>query len=207
MVVASQPYIFIALIIGVVGLSIYTMVDTSQMNAKQPYVLTLIETGSNYYGPGVPPQPRYYVLGPNGLGSSADIRLPAHRLIELVIISYDVGNTTPFEPKYANVTGTVGGIITLVNGTEATGTGMGVSPVLNTKWEKNVTGVPIGWVDHTFTIAQKGGYINIPVVAGFTEIAYLYLNETGSFAWGCMCPCGYPAMTTPGWMMGTITVY
>jgi len=205
---AIEPIILIALLIVVaVGLSLYTIVATTQTNVKSLYVLTLIETGNNYYGPSVPPQPRYYVLGPNGLESSADIRLPAHRLIELIIISYDTGNTTPFEPKYANVTGTVGGVITLINGTEAGSAFMNESTPLASEWERNVTGVPLGWVDHTFTIGLRGGYINIPVVAGFTEIAYLYLNQTGNYAWGCMCPCGYPAMTTPGWMMGTVTVY
>jgi hypothetical protein len=203
----SEPIILIALLAIVVGASFYTMVQSTSANVKSLYVLTLVETGSNYYGPGVPPQPRYFVLGPDGLASSADIRLPAHRLIELIIISYDQGNTTPFEAKYANVSGTVGGVVTLINGTSASGLVMAASSEIAAKWERNVTGVPVGWVDHTFTITQKGGYINIPVVAGFTEIAYLYLNQTGNFAWGCMCPCGYPAMTTPGWMMGTITVY
>jgi len=48
---------------------------------------------------------------------------------------------------------------------------------------------------------------------GDTEIAYLYLNQTGTFQWVCLTPCGFGpsgmggAMTAPGSMEGQITVY
>ena len=93
----------------------------------------------------------------------------------------------------------------MINGTTAMGTS--VSPPYGT----NVTSIPGAMLAHTFTIQQLG--INIPVVGGNTEIAYLYLNETGTFPWICLTPCGFGptgmqgAMSTAGWMEGNVTVY
>jgi len=71
--------------------------------------------------------------------------------------------------------------------------------------------VPGATLAHTFTIEQLG--INIPVVGGDAEIVYLYLNQTGTFPWICLTPCGFGhlgmmgAMSMLGWMEGQITVY
>src|SRR5208337_3550135 len=55
-----------------------------------PYMVTLLETMGNEWNSTAPEsQPKFFVAGPTGLESSANISLPAHRLIELVIISYD----------------------------------------------------------------------------------------------------------------------
>src|SRR5271169_1350655 len=58
-------------------------------NTSAPYVLTLIITKQNLYNSTVGDQPAFYVLGPSGLESSANIKLPAHQLIEIVITNYD----------------------------------------------------------------------------------------------------------------------
>jgi hypothetical protein len=170
-----------------------------------PYMVTLLETMANEWNSTAPEsQPKFFVAGPTGLESSANISLPAHRLIELVIISYDT--PTPPPPQYSSVTGTVGDKMYLINGTSAS---------LSTpqSWGAGVSSVPTSQIAHTFTIVSLG--INMPVVGGDTEIAFLYLNQTGTFTWQCYTPCGFPnvnggwsgAMVTPGWMTGEVTVY
>jgi len=170
-----------------------------------PYMLTLLETmGNKWNSTASESQPMFFVAGPTGLESSANISVPAHRLIELVIISYDT--PTPPPPQYSNVTGTVGGKMYLVNGTSASMS----SPM---SWGAEISSVPTDQIAHTFTITSLG--INIPVVGGDTEIAFLYFNQTGTFTWQCYTPCGFPnvnggwsgAMVTPGWMTGDVTVY
>jgi hypothetical protein len=145
-----------------------------------------------------------FVAGPTGLESSANISLPANRLVELVIVSYDT--PTPPPAQYSNVTGTVGNKMYLINGTSAS---LGTPQ----SWGAAVSYVPTDQIAHTFTVGSLG--INIPIVGGDTEIAFLYLNKTGTFMWQCFTPCGFPnvnggwsgAMVTPGWMTGEVTVY
>ena len=182
-----------------------------QLNQTPPssngttFMLTLLETMANEWNSTAPEsQPKFFVAGPSGLQSSANISLPVHTMIELVIISYDT--PTPPPAQYSNVTGTVGGKMYLINGTSAS---MGTPE----SWGAGVSSVPTNQIAHTFTITSLG--INIPVVGGDTEMAYLYLNQTGTFTWQCYTPCGFPnvnggwsgAMVTPGWMMGEVTVY
>jgi hypothetical protein len=149
-------------------------------------------------------QPQFDILGPNGTQPAANILLPAHTLIQLTIVSYDTptANSTDAEGK---VTGTVGGTVYMVNGTTAMGSDV------SQRYGQNVTSVPGAVLAHTFSIPQLG--INIPVVGGDLEIAYLYLNQTGTFQWICETPCGFGptgtegAMVTSGWMEGQVTVY
>ena len=168
-----------------------------------PFRLTLMEimdTGWN----STMAAPQFSIFGVKGLEPASNISLPAHTLIQLTIISYDTP-TPGSTDEEGKVTGTVGGTVYLVNGTTAMGTNVPQS------WGQNVTSVPGNMLAHTFTIQQFG--INIPVVGGDTEIAYLYLNQTGTFQWICLTPCGFGpsgmggAMSAPGWMEGQITVY
>jgi plastocyanin len=171
-----------------------------------PYMLTLVEIMGNVWNSSVGMQPRFFVLGSNGLESSASISLPAHRLIQVTILSYDTPtpNSTASEAK---VMGTVGGKMYLINGTTAsmTDASMAMSP-----WGANVTSVPVASLAHTFTVQSLG--INIPVVGGSTEMAYLYFDQPGTYTWLCLTPCGAGqgglagAMDTPGWMTGTLVV-
>jgi hypothetical protein len=170
-----------------------------------PYMVTLLETmGNKWNSTATESQPMFFVAGPTGLESSANITLPAHRLIELVIISYDT--PTPPPAQYSTVTGTVGGNMYLINGTSA-------SMATPQSWGAGVSSVPTNQIAHTFTVTSLG--INIPIVGGDTEIAFLYFNQTGTFTWQCYTPCGFPnvnggwsgAMVAPGWMVGEITVY
>jgi hypothetical protein len=204
--------IIIILTAGLVGvISIYvgthsaTVPATNTTISQQsvPFKLTLMEimdTGWN----STLAQPQFSVFGANGLEPAVNIHLPAHTLIQLTIISYDTP-TAGSTDQEGKVTGTVGGTIYLVNGTTAMGTNVPAS------WGQNVTSVPGNMLAHTFTIQQFG--INIPVVGGDTEIAYITLNQTGTFQWICLTPCGFGptgmggAMSAPGWMEGQITVY
>ena len=135
--------------------------------------------------------------------SSANITLPAHRRIILTIISYDGGNA-PVADRYAKVSGTVNNEITIINGAIASGT--------DTKqaWLTNGSSVPISQIIHTFTIPALN--INIPVIAGTTEIVNLYINAIGLYIWRCETACDSApdgwggAMAASGWMMGTVNV-
>jgi heme/copper-type cytochrome/quinol oxidase subunit 2 len=168
-----------------------------------PFKLTLMEVMDTAWNSSMA-QPQFSVAGPNGLQPAVNIRLPAHTLIQLTIISYDTPtpNSTDFEGK---VSGTVGGTVYLINGTSAMGTDV------SQPWGQNVTSVPGAMLAHTFSIPQLG--INIPVVGGDTTIAYLYFNQAGTFQWVCLTPCGFGptgmngAMSTPGWMEGQVTAY
>lgn len=168
-----------------------------------PFRLTLMEPMDSAWNSTLA-QPKFYVVGASGLESSANIRVPVHTLIELTIISYDTPTPGSLDPD-GKVLGTVGGELYLINGTTA----MGTDPTQH--WGQNVTSVSGSMLAHTFSVQQLG--INIPVVGGDTEIAYLYFNQTGTFQWVRLTPCGFApngsqgAMSTPGWMEGQITVY
>ncbi|MCL4412293.1 MAG: hypothetical protein M1526_02940 [Candidatus Thermoplasmatota archaeon] len=174
------------------------------------YYVTLLETMNNSMGNMM--QPRFFIVSNGGLISAINISLPSHTLIALTVISYDT--PTPGTPAtYSNVTGTVGNVITFINGTSATGMMVNASSSMQMmgNWEANVSSIPAGEIAHTITVTQIG--LNIPVEGGFTEIAKFYVNSTGSYTWQCMSPCGTGssgwggAMATTGWMTGTFYIY
>jgi hypothetical protein len=175
----------------------------SNSQQSRTFRLTLIEVMDTAWNSSMA-QPQFEILGPNGTQPATHIFLPAHTLIQLTIISYDTPTmgSTDLEGK---VTGTVGGAVYLVNGTSAMGTDV------SQRWGQNVTSVPGAMLAHTFSIPQLG--INIPIVGGDLEIAYLTLDQTGTFQWICLTPCGFGAngmqgaMSEPGWMEGQVTVY
>jgi len=177
---------------------------TSQSSAQGgPFQLTILETMDTAWNSTMA-QPQFQVVGPNGLQSSSNIRLPAHTLIQLTIISYDTP-TMGSTDQEGKVTGTVGGTVYMINGTTAMGTNASQA------WGRNVTAVPGSMLAHTFSIPQLG--INIPVVGGDTVIADFHINQTGTFQWVCLTPCGFGAtgmqgaMATSGWMEGQVTAY
>jgi hypothetical protein len=169
--------------------------------ASGPFQLTLLEPTDVAWNT-TTGQPRFYVVGSNGLQSSASITFPVNTLIQLTIISYDTP-TSGSPSQVGLVKGTQGGVVYMINGTGPAGP----APA---QLGQNVTSVPDDSVAHTFTIPQLG--INIPVVGGYTEIAYLYFTKAGTYQWICMTPCGLGgngsagAMSTAGWMTGTVTV-
>jgi hypothetical protein len=173
--------------------------------AKQPgslYQLALIEPMNSAWNKTLA-QPQFFVVGKGGLGTSANISLPVKTMIQLTIVSYDTP-TMGSTDQQGVVTGTVGGTVFMINGTTA------MSSDTPQQWGENVTSVPGASLAHTFTIQQLG--INIPIVGGDTMVAYLYFNSPGTYVWICETPCGFGpngsqgAMSTPGWMTGTVTV-
>ncbi len=198
-----KKFKFFLIVVAMMSLSAIPIIAATSISAT-PYRITLVEAMDVLYNNAIGAQPKFYVVGNNGdLESSANITLPVHRRIILTIISYDGGNA-PVAGRYAKVSGTVNNEITIINGTIASGS--------NTKqaWLKKVSSVPVSQIIHTFTIPALN--INIPVIAGTTEIASLYINTTGSYIWRCETACGSApdgwggAMAASGWMMGNVNV-
>lgn len=185
-----------------------TLTTTASNASSSVYALNLVISTNNIYNSTVGDQPAYYVLGPNGLESSADISLPAHQLIKLVIVCYDDGPANLTGPQYANVSGTQNNVVTEVNN-DNINSSQGVSGI-QINGGDTVSSVSPDNIAHTFTIPQLG--INIPVEPSSTVIAFFTLNQTGTFTWFCMTECGSGptgiggAMATAGWMTGTVTV-
>lgn len=173
----------------------------TQQDSRAPYQLTLVEAMGVPWNKSLM-QPKFYVLGSHGLQSSANISVPVNTLIQVTIFSYDTP-TAGAVAQSGKVTGTLGGAMEFFNGTLATGISNETMAQMMSLG-KNVTSVPAGVVAHTFSVPQLG--INIPVVGGSTEIAYLSFNHAGAYTWMCIVPCGPEAMATPGWMTGTLTV-
>jgi hypothetical protein len=177
--------------------------SASSNSQSSTFRLTLLETMDTAWN-STTAQPQFQIVGANGTYPAAHIYLPANTLIQLTIISYDTP-TMGSTDQMGKVTGTIGGTVYLLNGTSASG--MDVSQ----HWGQNVTSVPGAMLAHTLSIPQLG--INIPVVGGDFEMAYLNISQTGTFPWLCYTPCGFGptgmqgAMSQPGWMAGQVTVY
>lgn len=189
--------------------STVTSTTTTASNVSgSPYVLTLVITTNNIFNSTYGDQPAYYVLGQNQLLSSANISLPAHRLIKLVIICYDDGPANLTSPQYDTVAGTLNNVVTEVNN-DNVNSSQGTSGIQINGGE-TVSNVSPDNIAHTFTIPQVG--LNIPIEPSSTVTAYFTLNETGTFTWFCMTECGagptgiLGAMATAGWMTGSVTV-
>jgi heme/copper-type cytochrome/quinol oxidase subunit 2 len=178
----------------------------SASNSSEPYVLTLVVTTENFYNATFGDQPAFYVLGPNGLQSSAHITIPAHRLIKLVIINYDDGAANLSSPQYQSVAGTVNDQMMVLNNTmiNSTMTASGIQ----IRGGENVTTLPADEIAHTFTIPSLG--INVPIGPSSTTVVYFMVNTPGTYTWFCMTACGAGAdglegaMATPGWMTGSL---
>ncbi|MDG6906399.1 MAG: hypothetical protein JRN20_11505 [Nitrososphaerota archaeon] len=185
-----------------------TKTTTAASNASTPYVVTLVITTNNIYNASVGDQPAYYVLGPNGLGSSANISLPAHQLIKLVIVNYDDGPANLTGSQYATVSGTKNKVVTEINN-DNVNSSQGAAGI-QISGGQNVSSVSPDDIAHTFTVPQLG--LNIPIMPSSTVVAYFTLNQAGTFTWFCMTECGSGpnglegAMSTPGWMTGSLVV-
>jgi heme/copper-type cytochrome/quinol oxidase subunit 2 len=187
-----------------------TTVTSTVTNSSSPFDLTLVITTNNVYNSTFGEQPAYYVLTANGLQSSADITVPAHRLIKLVIICYDNGSAAPTSNNYASVEGTQNNIETVINNDNVNSSVLPGASGISIIGGQNVSSVNASNIAHTFTIPSLS--VNMPVLPSSTVSAYLMFNETGTFQWMCETECGagatglVGAMNTPGWMTGSFTV-
>jgi heme/copper-type cytochrome/quinol oxidase subunit 2 len=186
-----------------------TALSPGSSNSSSPYVLTLVITTNNVFNSTVGAQPAFFVLGPNGsLESSASISLPAHRLIELVIICYDNGTAPLTSLQYAMVAGTQNNVVNMVTN-DNVNSSQGVSGIHVTGGQ-SISSLNASDIAHTFTIPRLG--INIPIAPSSTVTAFFTINQTGTFTWFCEAECGsgpeglQGAMTTPGWMTGNVVV-
>jgi heme/copper-type cytochrome/quinol oxidase subunit 2 len=198
-------------IIGGVGIGVaydhQVAVSSSHMSNQQisgTYRLDLVEVMDANYNSSIGAQPRYYEVVNGSLQSTSNITLPTHTKITVTITSYDMGNAS-VPSQYLTVSGILNDKVLAINGTTAMGSNTSES------WSTNMTSFPASKVLHTFTILQGSSTIvNIPVMAGYTEIASFYLNSTGSMTWQCEAACGTGssgwggAMSTAGWMTGTV---
>ncbi|MDG6967574.1 MAG: hypothetical protein JRN23_00785 [Nitrososphaerota archaeon] len=191
--------------------TVSTTTSTSQgppaPSNSSTFDVTLVITTNNIYNSTIQDQPAYYVLGPKGLESSASIALPAHQLIKLTIVCYDDGAANLTGSQYAAVAGTQGNVVTEITN-DNVNSSQGASGI-QVEGGVTVSSVPANDTAHTFTIPQLG--INIPVMPSSTVIAYFTIDQTGTFSWFCMTACGsgpdgtQGAMSTPGWMTGSVT--
>ncbi len=185
-----------------------TVTQTPGGNSSSPYVLTLIITTNNLFNSTVGDQPAFYVLGASGLESSANITLPAHHLIELVISNYDDGNASLAGPQYASVTGTVSGSEMVFNNTNINSTQASIG--IELRGAQTVSSLPASDISHTFTVPSLS--LNVPISTSSTVVAFFTTGSDGTLTWLCEANCGsgadgtQGAMITPGWMTGALTV-
>ena len=179
------------------------------------YNLDLVVIPGLYFNSTVTSQPAYFVLENGTLHSSANISIPAHRLIDLTVFDYDSGPSYNISPVYNNVSGTIGGVVYVLNETMINATNGGTSSIKILKNSIPVTNISDANLSHTFTVPNlfgTGKDLNVPVGTQMVEFAQFYANVTGNYNWSCNSPCGSGpngyggAMVTTGWMLGTFTV-
>ena len=198
-------FIFIFLI----GMGAGFALNSSNQTSSQPYELTLIVTDNNVYNSSVGGQPAYFVLHDGKLLSSATINVPLHTEISLTIVNYDDGADT-VNQIYSAVNGTQNNQMLVVDNTlmNASQGNSGIN--LNLNSTQTVSSWPVGDISHTFTVNDLG--LNIPVPPSSTVHAFVTFDKAGSFTWQCFVPCGSGtsgwagAMSTPGWMTGSLVV-
>ncbi len=125
----------------------------------------------------------------------ANFTVPADTPVVFTITNYDNG-TNLIANEYSQVRGTVGGTETVTNASVA-------NAVLQS--------LPVDQVAHTFTLMSGAYDVNVPIPAAQdqtpTVVTFtLVFSQAGQFMWNCMAPCDDAAMTTPGFMTGTISV-
>lgn len=183
---------------GVTTTTATTTVSTA--NSSEPYVLKLVVATDSIFNSSAADQPAFFVVGPNGLESAASISLPAHRLIELVIVNYDDGNASLVQPNENVVSGTQGGTIFFASNDNINST-QGSSGIV-VRGGQTVSTVPLDEVAHTFTVPALN--LNVPIPLSSTVVAYFTIDHAGSFVWYCFTACGDSAMSTSGWMTGSL---
>lgn len=202
-----------AILIAGIGIGFSAELSSKSSSSPQsagpaPYTLTLMITTNNMYDPIMGEQPAYYVVGPSGLESSANITVPANQQIRLVIVDYDNGAPGVNDSLAGQVAGTMNNQIQIVNNTLVNSTIS--SSGIQIRGVQTVSTVPTSDIAHTFSVPSLG--INIPVPPLSTVVTYITITAPGSYSWLCMIPCGggpegtAGAMSTPGWMLGTLTV-
>lgn len=173
---------------------------TTAINSSAPFVVTLVIATDSIFNSTASDQPAFFVLGSHGLQSSASIAVPAHRLIELVIVNYDDGNATLIQETGTTVSGTSGNTV-LVASNENINSTQGGSGII-VKGGETVSSLPADSIAHTFSVPNLN--INLPLEVSSTTVAFFTINQPGTYTWLCLTLCGDAAMSTPGWMTGSL---
>lgn len=210
--------IFIVAIVAIIAASgfgiSYNIANSSLQNTATnnsgPYAVTLIITTNNIYNQTIGDQPAYYLLENGSLHSSAVLNFPAGKTISLTIINYDDG-PADVAAQYSNVVGTTNNQISIVNDTNVNSS-QGTSGI-SISGGAVVSSVPDSNIAHTFTVLGNSGQtiLNIPIPPSSVVHATFTLNS-GNYNWQCEAACGSGsvgwggAMSTPGWMTGTVSV-
>lgn len=196
-----------ALGLGSTQTSTTTFTTTSTAAASNStYDLTLVISTANIFNSTVGDQPSYYVLGPDGLKSSAQIYLPAHTLIKLTIVNYDDGNASLVIPNDNVVSGTANGTIFVASDGNINSS-QGPNGI-RINGGQTLSTVPADEVAHTFTVPALN--LNIPIPLSSTVVAYFTVSQSGTYVWFCETACGFGssgtegAMVAPGWMTGSL---
>jgi hypothetical protein len=184
---------------GVLGASTVTT-TVSNSTASAPYVVKLVIATNSIFNSTAEDQPAYFVIGPNGLESAGRISVPVHRLIELVIVNYDDGNASLLQSNGGAVAGTKGGTVFIASNDNINAS-QGISGI-DVVGGQNVSSVPADELAHTFTVPTLN--LNVPVPLSTTVVAYFTIDQAGTYLWFCETACGDAAMSTTGWMQGSL---
>jgi hypothetical protein len=212
---AFYSIVIAIVVIGGIGVGIAYNHQGPTPVSTGAYNLDLVVIPGLYFNSTVTSQPAFFVLENGTLHSSANISIPAHRLIDLTIFDYDSGPGYGTPPVYNNVSGTIGGVVYVLNKTMINATNAGTSSINIVNNSIPVTNISDANIAHTFTVPNlfgTGRDLNVPVGTQMVELAQFYANVTGNYNWMCKVPCGSApsglggAMVTPGWMLGTFTV-
>jgi hypothetical protein len=169
-------------------------------NSSSPYVITLVIATDSIFNSTASDQPAFFFMGPNGLQSAGTISLPVNRTIELVIVNYDDGAADLVQSGVNSVSGTIGGSMFVASNDNINST-QGSSGIV-IRGGETVTSIPAGNVSHTFSAPSL--HLNIPVPVSSTVIAYFTVTKAGTYLWFCLTACGDAAMSTTGWMTGSL---
>lgn len=169
-------------------------------NSTAPYVVHLVIATDSIFNSSASDQPAFFLLGPNGLQSAGAIALPVNRTIELVIVNYDDGNATFVQPNVNQVTGTIGGTVLVASNDNINST-QGSSGIV-VRGGETLSTIDPNLVSHTFSVPSLG--LNIPVPVSSTVVATFKVDRAGSYVWFCFTGCGDAAMSTTGWMTGSV---
>jgi len=212
---AFYSIVIAIVVIGGIGVGIaYNHQGQTPVNTGA-YNLDLVIIPGLYFNSTVTHQPAYFVLENGTLHSSANISIPSDRLIDLTIFDYDSGPGYGTPPVYTNVSGTIGGVVYVLNETMINATNINTGSINIQNNSVPIKNISEANIAHTFTVPNlfgTGKDLNIPVGTQMVEFAQFYANTTGNYGWMCNVPCGSGptglegAMVTPGWMMGNFTV-
>ncbi len=206
----------VALVTGLVaGFSLSASSGTAgrggpQNPASQPFYLTLLITGGNWFNGTVSDQPSYFVLQNNSTLSSSTITMPSDRRIVLTILNCDNGTDQLSMPIFNQAMGAANDTVGVASARGLTMNELQEPASLAgmAGW-RNMTTLSSTDISHTFTIISGAVVVNVPVMPNSIEVSGFALPP-GQYIWQCECSCGNGpggwggAMAPSEWMSGVV---